>query len=228
MQNPNMRWRKDGSGYKPSKAKHSRFWNSIQKHGWHNFKSKILFDNLTKEMATKLEIELIHSYDSTNRDKGYNAHRGGIKGEGGHTEESKQKLREVNLGHTVSEETKKKISASLSGCNHPNYGKNLSEETKIRIGNAQKGEKSWMYGKKGEESIRAKAVVQLDKNTEEFIAKYPCLLDGVKATNQKSRANITMCCQGKRKTAGGYKWMYADDYYNALYIIAKEKLISHK
>lgn len=26
------------------------------------------------------------------------------------------------------------------------------------------------------------------------------------------RGSITKCCKGKRKTAGGYKWGYADDY----------------
>ncbi len=27
------------------------------------------------------------------------------------------------------------------------------------------------------------------------------------------QGNIVNCCKGKRKTTGGYKWMYKSDYY---------------
>ena len=28
-------------------------------------------------------------------------------------------------------------------------------------------------------------------------------------------SNISSCCNGKLKSTGGYKWMYADDYCKA-------------
>ena len=52
---PSRRWRKDGIGYKNC----VRFYNSILKHGWDNFKHDILFDNLTEAEAKSKEIELI-------------------------------------------------------------------------------------------------------------------------------------------------------------------------
>ena len=52
-----------------------------------------------------------------------------------------------NKGKTSSDETRRKISESRKGKNHPNYGKHHSEETKRKIGEAQIGTKNHMYGK---------------------------------------------------------------------------------
>ena len=43
------------------------------------------------------------------------------------------------IGKKLSDETKQKISESISGEKHPLYGKQLSEETKKKIGEAMKG-----------------------------------------------------------------------------------------
>jgi hypothetical protein len=45
-------------------------------------------------------------------------------------------------GKHHSEETKKKMSASLKGEKHPFYGKHHSEETKKKMSEAKKGEKT--------------------------------------------------------------------------------------
>lgn len=91
------RWRK-GSGYKKNQA----FYNAIQKYGWDNIKHEIVAENLTKEEACKIEIELIKKYDSTNSDKGYNISLGGelswlgIK----HTEATKKKMSDIKKRET--------------------------------------------------------------------------------------------------------------------------------
>lgn len=75
-----------------------------------------------------------------------------------HTEESLQKMRDAQKGHYISEETKQKISKSLSGENHPFFGKKRSEETRKKQSEALKGkytgENHWMYGKRGKDSVR--------------------------------------------------------------------------
>ena len=70
-QDTERRWRRGGSGYKPRKDYSCRFYNAILKYGWDNFKHEILYDNLTKEEAEKIERELIDKYDLTNPEYGY-------------------------------------------------------------------------------------------------------------------------------------------------------------
>ena len=70
---PEKRWRKNGCGYKKQKY----FWRAIQKYGWDNFEHEILHENLTKEEAEQIEINLIAYYKSDQRDYGYNVEHGG-------------------------------------------------------------------------------------------------------------------------------------------------------
>ena len=57
---PEERWG-GGAGY----VKNKHFNRAIKKYGWENIKHEILFDNLSKEDAFKIEIELIKEYRST-------------------------------------------------------------------------------------------------------------------------------------------------------------------
>jgi group I intron endonuclease len=52
------------------------------------------------------------------------------------------------------------------------------------------------------------SIVQLDKNGE-FIQEYRSIAYAIRETDI---IHICECCQGKRKTAGGFKWMYKEDY----------------
>lgn len=58
-----------------------------------------------------------------------------------HSEESKRILREKNLGKSLSDETKRKISIANTGARHWNYGNRYSEEMKKKLSNAHKGKK---------------------------------------------------------------------------------------
>lgn len=83
---PERRWR-NGNGYKHNK----HFWNAIQKYDWNNIEHIIIENNLTKEQAENMEIELIAKYRSTEQDRGYNIANGGNT-IGTHSIETKKKI----------------------------------------------------------------------------------------------------------------------------------------
>lgn len=72
-----------------------------------------------------------------------------------HTEETKQKLSEINKGKHLSEETKEKI-RSYYGENHKNTGKKRSPETLIKMRDASTGRPAWNKGLSPSESSREK------------------------------------------------------------------------
>ena len=53
------RWGKDGTGYKTQQL----FWRAIQKYGWDNISHEIVAENLSKEEACQLEVDLIAKYN---------------------------------------------------------------------------------------------------------------------------------------------------------------------
>ena len=139
---------------------------SIEKYGFEAFEVDEEFDiAYSKEELDELEIKYIKEFNCI-IPNGYNISYGGSSGK--HSETTKQKLREINLGKHHTEESKKKMSESRKGRvfseehrrrlseaekgekNH-NYGKHLSEETKQKIREAVSGENNPMYGKTGEQ-----------------------------------------------------------------------------
>ena len=60
--------------------------------------------------------------------------------------------------------------------------------------------------------ILSKSVVQLSLNNE-YIAEFENTHDIERELNIFN-SSISLCCRGKQKTAGGYRWMYKNDYYN--------------
>ena len=51
-------------------------------------------------------------------------------------------------------------------------------------------------------------VQMLDKSTGELLATFPSLMEAVRVTGI-NQGNICSCCNGKRKSAGGYIWQYS-------------------
>lgn len=60
--NLSERWRNNGKNYFNS----IKFYNAIKKYGWDNFTHEVVYSNLNKQAADKLEKELIHKYNSIN------------------------------------------------------------------------------------------------------------------------------------------------------------------
>ena len=55
-----------------------------------------------------------------------------------------------------------------------------------------------------------KPVIQLDKNGE-FIARYNSIVRA-SATTNINKCNISDCCRGELKSAGGFQWIFESDY----------------
>lgn len=197
-QRPEARWGCDGRGYKTS----PHFYAAILKYGWDNILHDILASELPRYEAEEMEIRLISEYGSTDPSKGYNHATGGHVNRGFHlseqrkaeisefmksretTDSTREKLRKANLGKRHSDASKEKMRQAK-------LGKKLSEETraKMRISNAGK---------------RNKPVVCIDTGEE-----YRSMYDAELATGAKHE-NIAKVCRGKRQTAAGLRWRYAN------------------
>ena len=187
---PEKRWR-NGEGYKHN----NHFYSAILKYGWDSFKHEILFTGLTKSEAEEKEIELIALYKSTNREYGYNIESGGNAVDK-IALESKQKMSLSHKGVPLSE---KHIQGLRRGRKNrkiqPNTGKKLSDEWKKAVG----------------ESL-SKPVIQYDLNGN-YITSYNGQKQASKVTGVCG-TNISRCCRGERKQAGGYLWGFTNDSKN--------------
>ena len=56
---------------------------------------------------------------------------------------------------------------------------------------------------------RSKPVLQIDKNTNEIIREFPSTREIERQFGFNS-SNISMCCNGKKKTIYGFKWRYKE------------------
>jgi group I intron endonuclease len=194
-----QRW-KNGRGYHNTK---SHFSFAIKKYGWNNFEHEIVATNLSRESACLLEQELILKYNSTNRQYGYNMTFGGESNIP--TDEVRQKLSVANSGENSfwwgkchTEETKDKMRKACIGDKNHWYGKKLSDETKRKMSESHTGIKSPV----------ARSVICLNTN-EVFIT----INDAAKKYDVDN-PSISACCLRKRKSVGGYNWLYYDEYQN--------------
>jgi group I intron endonuclease len=139
------------------------FWNAIQKYGWENITSEIIYYAYSQEDADEWEDYFIDFYDARNPEKGYNIKTGGSRGGIKHSNETKHKQsisklgdKNPNYGKVYTDEEKKILSKLLSGENNPFYGKHHSKETieflknrvitietRNKLSEAFSGEKQW-------------------------------------------------------------------------------------
>lgn len=201
-QKVSRRWRK-GKSY----GSNPLMTRAINKYGWDNIDHIVLAEGLTMDNAEKLECELIAKWNLRNTQFGYNLARGGSHPR--HSHETKAKIAIACRGRKHSEEFKKWISQKNSGSNNYMYGKHHSEETKEKISRKKKGGKGPNKGKYGANHPSSKSINGLDPITGEVLKSFGSIIDASRELNI-----LTSCLQaalhGKQKTAGGYKWVYAE------------------
>lgn len=196
-QDPETRWH-SGNGYNNSEY----FWRAIKKYSWKNFEHKILYENLTKEEAEKIEIQLIAEWKTADRAYGYNIANGGNH-IGSVSEETKKKISNGRKGIATelhrTKKTKKKISESLKGIKR-------SDETKKKMSDFAKS--------RGMSEITKQRFAEANEKRKISVI---CILTGVEYESASEAARQTgLCkstilrhCNGMLKNK---KWRYSDEY----------------
>ena len=224
---PEIRWGKDGKGYKPrKKGADSAFWRAIKKYGWDNFNHDIIEvveRNSIEELDSalkQLEIHYIQVFDSFNN--GYNMTTGGDLG-CIRSQETREKHRKAQTGKKYNEESRKRMSESAK------KKPPVSEETRRKQSEVRKGvlvgERNPMYGRTGEKNPfygqkhtdeKRKQMSQSQKKLYEngYVnpnkgkgRKVVCInteeiFNNANEANDKYRGNIRACCNKKAKHAG--------------------------
>jgi group I intron endonuclease len=180
-----QRWR-DGKGYKGC----TLFEKAINKYGWDNFEHIIMADNLTKEVSSQMEKDLITLYDSRNPQKGYNISIGGDSGHAGVSMsiEARRKIGESQKGKIVSQETRRKMSLASKGRSPSALALQMASKT---------------------HNIE---VVQLTLSGE-YVSSYCSSAEASRQTGI-NESTINACCNNRdnNKSAGGFLWMKESDY----------------
>lgn len=206
-----------GEPFYVGKGKNNRFktFNNRNKH-WHNIVNKHGFDiifletNLTEQEAFEKEIYWINRIGRKDLGLGplVNFTNGG-EGTSGRpmNKNTKEKLRNANLGKVTSEETKLKLSISLKGRPSPmkgkiskNAGKELSQETKNKISNSLKGKHTSVKTefKKGYISKQNKRILDIETGVE---------YNSLKEAAQKLNIHITTLSYRIRNNKNNLKYI---------------------
>ena len=111
-------------------------------------------------------------------------------------------------GCVASEETRKKMSESMKGRPSANKGKHPSEETRKKLSESHKGKTTWNKGLLNNK--QSKVVLQYSL-TGEFIMEHPSISQAARTLGIDigNCSHISRCCNGKQKSAYGFKWCYA-------------------
>ena len=108
------------------------------------------------------------------------------------------KISSSNKGRQHSEEVRQKISKTMTGRKRPEVGKKISKSLTEKYKNPENRKH---FG----ETLK-KAVLQLDLEGN-YIQTFESISD-VSRSLGICVSDISACCKGKNKTAGGYKWEY--------------------
>lgn len=188
------RW-KSGYGYCSQKY----FYNAIKKYGWDKFEHNILYSGLTDTEAKRIEQSLIDLYNTTSAERGYNITHGGDGSRGViRSDETKRKIGDTLSGHGVSTETIEKLRTASKGKKH-------TEESRQKISKSLTGIKRSNTEKQHLSEINKKKIAQINLNGEVV-----AIHTGIFSVDGYSGQCISLCVRGKLKTHKGYIWKYFD------------------
>lgn len=207
---------------------------SYNRHGKDNFKFEILL-YCSREDLLFYEQRTIDAYNF--EDELYNlAPKAGNTVGVRRRPESIAKQKKAMKGRKFSEEHKRNISIALT--NKPKSpehvkkmadsrrGKPLSNEHRLKISitgrnhspevNKKKGRTGVLhnrFNKHGKDNPQSKAVYQIDKNTNEIIKEWESVVEASKAL-KIDQSYVSKICRGQHLSAGGFKWVYVENYEN--------------
>lgn len=177
--NPEHRWN-NGRGYKGN----PHFYSAIQKYGWNSFDHLIIARGIDEHKAKNIERYLIRFLNTQDARYGYNMTSGGDGTPDCHpSDETRAKLSYTRRRENLSAETLKRRSDGLRG-------RKFSEKHKRKIGDGN-----------------CKPVIMKDMGGA-YIRTLRSAHDA-ELEYGVSHSHISQCCNGQRKSAGGYLWQFA-------------------
>lgn len=192
---------------------------AVKQYGIENFEFEIL-QECEAEFCISFEQYWINMLGVADENIGYNL-RPNAENNGGHrhTEESKLKIKIGNTGKKRTQTTKDLMSIlmkeRIAENGHPFLGRKHKPSTKTKMSLAKKGtirseESKRKQGEaiKGVNSCKARAILQFSLGGE-FIREWSHMKEAWE-TLKLSQSNVSMCCTGKRKSCGGFKWKYKE------------------
>ena len=90
---------------------------------------------------------------------------------------------------------------------NPNNLETVNHKDEVKTNNVASN-LEWMSPADNKRYSANKAVQMFDKSTGELLATFPSLAEAERVTGI-ANGNISNCCLGNRKSAGGYIWKYA-------------------
>ena len=189
--------------------------------------AQIPFDNIEElnDVLAQLEMYYIELYDTYRN--GYNATVGG-DGTSGYKQspETTEKIRQANIGRTVSDETRERISISRTGIHHTEEAKEAIRQALLyrdhsiydRIAEKRRGVKRDPNVIMKGAVKRRKPILQYDLQGN-FINEYP----GIKFIEGFEGKNISACCRGRLRSTQGYIWRFkeSEDFLKKIEIPSK-------
>lgn len=209
---PEERYKVNGNGYRNNE----KFMKDIQSYGWDGFIHATLKTFTNKEEAEKCERRLIEFFRSDRDENGYNIASGGSIGNaiiGGEALAKKKRkpICQYDLkGNLIAEypgincaaraiANKKRSSSIVDVCN----GKRGTSYGYVW---RYKGDAFDKYDVNALKQTREVLQYTLDGT---FLHKHDSISDAERATSTR-HSEIIRVCNGKRRTAGGYVWKYAE------------------
>lgn len=196
--NTEKRWN-HGRGYRNC----TLFYKAINKYKWKNIRHKILYTNLSKEEASKKEIQLIQKYKTYNSKYGYNISLGGIKGDR-FSEETKNKISERTKEAMRNPKIREKLRQSHKGQKSPMKGKKLSKEHKSKLVH------NGMLGKKHSEKSKELMRKNITKKRKVICLETGTIYDSINEAARQTKIdyrNIYRSCNKGYQTKGLH-WKY--------------------
>lgn len=179
---------------------------------WSHYKKEIIEKGcFSAEELNKLEIYYIQKYNTFigQNPAGLNLNRGGGTMSGFKlSRESIQKrtLSRQNFRHSAESRLKISIASQVQ--------KPHSQDIVAKITSKTRGLKRSEDHCLRNGEIHSKSVIKLDIQTGSFIEKFSSIRKACASTslNPKSYSAISAVCKRERLTAGGFKWLFEEDY----------------
>ena len=186
--NPLERWKEHQRDMKKEDEQHRAIYRALNKYGIDNFIFEII-EETTAELLNKKERYYIQYFDSFHN--GYNETLGGDGTT--YLELPEEEICKFYLEHLSIQKTAQYFQHDRETIQQILYKYNIPTLSSGQIAKINQGN----------------SVAQIDKNTNKIIHIFATVGEADQATGGSK--HIGSVCQGKRKTAAGYKWKYVKD-----------------